>query len=58
MLKSIAIALLMLVAGCASDDEFAKCKGSVVALNPDHWTPTAQQMAVFQKMCAAEREEK
>jgi hypothetical protein len=51
----IIIVALISVAGCTSKHELAKCKGPLVALNGDRWTPSDAEIAALEKLCPEDK---
>jgi hypothetical protein len=55
MFRCIVIIISILVAGCASKHELAKCKGPLIALNSSHWAPTPDELSALDKLCPEDR---
>jgi hypothetical protein len=49
------VALTVLLAGCSSKHELAKCKGPLLVLNTNHWQPTASDVAALNRICPEDR---
>jgi hypothetical protein len=55
LLRCLAVVALVAVSGCASKHELAKCKGPLIALNGDRWSPSEAEMTALAKLCPEEK---
>ena len=49
------LALLPILAGCASDHKLAACKGPLVAMNAKHWHPSDAEMTALAAACPEDK---
>jgi hypothetical protein len=49
------VLMALIVSGCSSPHELAKCHGPLVVLNTDHWRPTATDVAALAQICPEDK---
>ena len=45
LMRALIVALALLASGCSASHDLVNCEGTPIALNPDDWHPSHDEMA-------------